>query len=81
MAIVRNQKEFIFPPKIKSFKVREIVKVGDLITVSSRITLSKNDEGINNMDILFIFDKGISQDRLVNNLFVYLSRASQEIPL
>lgn len=81
MSIVRDQEEFIFPPKIKSFKVKKIVKVGDVITVSTQITLSKNDEGINVMDIPFVFDKGISQERLVNNLFVYLSRASQEIPL
>lgn len=78
MSIVRNQEDFVFPPKIKSFKVREIVKVGDVITVSTRVILSKNDEGITVLDIPFVFDKGISQDMLVNNLFIYLSRACRE---
>lgn len=79
MSIVRDQEEFIFPPKIKSIKVRRIVKDGDVITVNTRITLSKNHEGIGNLDIPFVFEKGVSRNRLVNNLFFCLSRGSQEL--
>lgn len=79
MSIVRQDNDFVFPPEIKSIKIREITKVGDVITVNTRVVLSKNDEGVNNLDIPFVFEKGVSKSQLVNSLFVYLSKSIQEL--
>lgn len=78
MSIVRKQYDSLVPPEIKNLKVIEISKTGDVITVKTKVFLSKNEEGISNLEIPFVFDKGISDNWLVNNLFIYLSRASQD---
>lgn len=78
MSIIRKQYDSLVPPEIKNLKVIEISKTGDIITVKTKVFLSKNEEGISNLEIPFVFDKGISQNWLVNNLFIYLSRVCQE---
>lgn len=78
MSIIRKQYDSLVPPEIKNLKVIEISKTGYVITVKTKVFLSKNEEGISNLEIPFIFDKGISENWLINNLFVYLSRACQE---
>ena len=78
MSVIRKQYDSLVPPEIKNLKVIEISKTGDVITVKTKVFLSKNEEGISNLEIPFVFDKGISQNWLINNLFIYLSRACQE---
>lgn len=78
MTIIRKQNDFLVPPEIRKFKILEILKTGEIITVKTKVTLSKNHEGINNLDIPFVFENGVSQDPLVNNLFIYLSRVIQD---
>ena len=79
LKIVREGNDFIIPPKIKGFKIREISKVGDVITVNTRVTLYKNGEGINQLDIPFIIEKGVPKSQSINSLFVYLSKSIQEL--
>ena len=79
MSIVREQNDFVYPPQIKSLAIRKITKEGDVITIETRVTLSKNDEKINNLDFQFVFEKGVSNNWNVNRLFSYLSQASQEL--
>ena len=52
----------------------EITKQGDVITVKTRYTLTKNSEGIKSIDIPFVFDKGVSDSFSVNYLFADLSQ-------
>ena len=56
----------------------EVTKQGDVITVKTRYTLTKNSEGIKTMDIPFVFDKGDSDSFSVNILFADLSRDVSE---
>lgn len=55
ISIIRKQNDFIFPPEIKSLKVTMISKAGNVITVNTKVTLSKNREGISNLDIFHLF--------------------------
>ena len=66
-------------PEIKKFVIIEITKKGDLITVQTRYTLTKNEEGIKTLDIPFVFDKGVSESCSVNSLFMALSKDVQEL--
>ena len=78
IAILREQQDFLVTPEIKKFTITEITKKGDVITVKTRYTLSKNSEGIKTMDIPFVFDKGVSDSFSVNTLFADLSRDVRE---
>lgn len=78
MSIVREQNDFFFPPQIKSLAIRKITKEGDVITIETRVTLSKNDEKINKLDFQFVFEKGVSNNWNVNHLFSYLSTACKD---
>lgn len=77
-AILRGQQDFLVTPEIKKFTIMEVTKKGDVITVKTRYTLSKNSEGIKTMDIPFVFDKGVSDSFSVNILFADLSRDVSE---
>lgn len=79
LSIVREDNEFLISPKIKSFKIQRIKKEGNVITIDTAVKLTKNSENINSLDIPFVFEKGISQNRNVNHLFTYLSRAVEEL--
>lgn len=79
MSIVREENEFVYPPQIKSLAIRKTTNEGDVITIETRVTLSKNDEKINKLDYQFVFEKGVSKSQSVNSLFTYLSKAIQEL--
>ena len=78
VSIMREQQDFIFTPEIKKFAITGITKKGDVITVHTKYTLTKNDEGIKTLDIPFVFDKGVSESYSVNSLFAALSRDVQD---
>lgn len=78
ISILREQQDFLITPEIKKFVITEIKKQGDVITVKTRYTLTKNSEGIKTIDIPFVFDKGVSDSFSVNTLFAALSRDVSE---
>ena len=75
MSIVSEDVVFIIPPQIKSFKIQEINKVGDVITIETKMTFTKNEERIKELNVPFVFDRGISPSSSVNSLFKSLNRA------
>lgn len=78
ISILRDQQDFLKTPEIKKFTITEITKQGNVITVKTRYTLTKNPEGIKTIDIPFVFDKGVSDSFSVNSLFADLSRDVRE---
>ena len=79
ISIMREQQDFLVTPEIKKFVITGITKKGDVITVHTKYTLTKNEEGIKTLDIPFVFDKGVSESYSVNSLFMALSRDVQEL--
>ena len=79
ISIMREQQDFFLTPKIKKFAITEITKEGDMITVQTKFTLAKNEDGIKTLVIPFVFDKGISECYSVNSLFTALSQDVQEM--
>ena len=79
ISIMREQQDFFLTPEIKKFTITEISKNGDVITIQTRYTLTKNEEGIKTLVIPFVFEKGVSPSYSVNSLFTALSRDVQEI--
>ena len=79
ISIMREQQDFLITPEIKKFAITSITKKGDVITLQTKYTLAKNEEGIKTLDIPFVFDKGVSESYSVNSLFVALSKDVQEI--
>ena len=73
ISILRDNQDFLKTPEIKKFIIAEVTKQGDVMTVKTRYTLTKNSEGIKTIDISFIFDKGVSDSFSVNSLFDDLS--------
>ncbi len=54
---------------IESFKIKNISKTGNVITIQSKAKLSKNLLGIKNTDITMVFTEGVSDSKAVNILF------------
>ena len=79
ISIMREQQDFFLTPEIKKFAITEITKKGDVITIQTKYTLSKNEDGIKTLDIPFVFDKGVSESYSVNSLFMALSKDIQEL--
>lgn len=79
ISIMREQQDFLVTPEIKKFVITGITKKGDVITVQTKYTLTKNEEGIKTLDIPFVFDKGVSESYSVNSLFMALSKDVQEL--
>lgn len=79
ISIMREQQDFLVTPEIKKFVITEITKKGDVITVQTKYTLTKNEESIKTLDIPFVFDKGVSESYSVNSLFMALSKDIQEL--
>ena len=79
ISIMREKQDFLRTPEIKKFVIVEITKKGDVITVQTKYTLTKNEESIKTLDIPFVFDKGVSESYSVNSLFTALSRNVQEL--
>ena len=79
ISIMREQQDFFLTPEIKKFAIIGISKKGDVITVQTKYTLTKNEEGVKTLDIPFVFDKGVSESYSVNSLFMALSQDVPEI--
>ena len=78
ISIMREQQDFFMTPEIKKFAIIGITKKGDVITIQTKYTLTKNEEGIKTLNIPFEFVKGISPSYSVNSLFTALSRDVQD---
>ncbi len=79
ISIMREKQDFLRTPEIKKFFITDITKKGDVITVQTKYTLTKNEEGIKTLDIPFVFNKGVSESYSVNSLFMALSKDVQEL--
>lgn len=79
ISIMRERQDFLRTPEIKKFVITGITKKGDVIPVQTKYTLTKNDVGIETLDIPFVFDKGVSESYSVNSLFEALSKDIQEL--
>lgn len=63
---------------LEKFRIKNISKAGDVITIKANVKLQKNSAGIRNTDILMVFDKGVSASQAVNGLFSILSRYTKD---
>ncbi len=63
---------------LERFRIKNISKAGDVITIKANVKLQKNSAGVRNTDILMIFDKGVSASQAVNDLFSILSRYTKD---
>ena len=77
-AICCEQKDNLVFVTVERFKIKNISKHGDVITVTANVRLSKNAAGLKNTDIHMTFDKGISDSQKVNDLFSDLFRYTEE---
>lgn len=63
---------------IERFKIMNISKTGNVITIKSQAKLGKNLLGIKNTDITMVLIEGVPDGRIVNILFSYLGRYIKE---
>lgn len=63
---------------LEKFKIKNISKSGDVITIKANVKLGKNSTGIRKTDILMVFDKGVSGSQTINDLFADLRRYIKE---
>ena len=63
---------------LEKFKIKNISKPGDVITIKANVKLGKDSTGIRKTDILMAFDKGVSDSQIINDLFVDLGRCIKE---
>lgn len=64
--------------KVEKFKIFNISKVGDVITIKAKTKISPNAAKIKNSVIFFVFEKGVSEIQSINELFSDLSRYIKE---
>lgn len=76
--IVCEQNDSLYYVTISDFKIKNISKTGDVITIKSNARLSKNSLGIKDTEIYIIFVRGLSDSKSVNALFSHLSRYIKE---
>jgi len=74
IAICCEQHEGLLYANLERFKIKNISKTGDVITVKAEVRLGKNALGIRNTDIVMIFNKGVSDSDITNDLFISLGR-------
>lgn len=76
--IVCEQNDSLNYVTISDFKIKNISKAGDVITIKSNARLTKNSLGIKDTEIYMIFVRGLSDSKSVNALFSLLSRYTKE---
>lgn len=76
--IVCEQNDGLDYVTIVNFKVKNISKSGDVITIKSNVRLGKNPLGIKNTNICMVFINGVSDNKAVNSLFSNLARYIKE---
>ena len=60
--------------KIEKFTISKISKSGDVITITAKTKLAPNSANLKNAEMKFIFDKGVSENSSINDLFSDLGR-------
>lgn len=73
-----EQIENLLYVKIEKFKITNISKQGDVITIKAKTKLSPNSAKIKNAVMKMSFDKGVSESTSINDLFADLSRYIKE---
>ena len=73
-----EQIENLLYAKIEKFKITNISKQGDVITIKAKTKLSPNSAKIKNAEMTMSFDKGVSESASINDLFVDLGRYIKE---
>lgn len=73
-SIQREQIEGLNYVTVASYKIKNISKQGDVITIKLKTKLKQNAKNINSADLLITFDKGVSDSQAVNDLFRDLGR-------
>lgn len=59
---------------VESYKIKNISKQGDVITIMLKTKLKQNAKNIKSADLLITFDKGVSESQAANDLFCDLGR-------
>lgn len=78
IAICCEQHEGLLYANLEKFKIKNISKTGDMMTVKANVKLGKNALGLRNTNIVMSFDKGVSDSEITNGLFCYLGRYIKE---
>lgn len=73
-----EQIENLLYVKIEKFKITNISKQGDVITIKAKTKLSPNSAKIKNAEMTMSFDKGVSESTSINDLFADLGRCIKE---
>ena len=54
---------------VEKFKITKISKSGDVITVKAKTKMSPNSAKVKKAEMIFVFNKGISDSQAINDLF------------
>lgn len=73
-SIQREQIEGLNYVTVESYKIKNISKQGDVITIKLKTKLKQNAKNIKSADLLITFDKGVSESQAANDLFCDLGR-------
>ena len=73
-SIQREQIEGLNYVTVESYKIKNISKQGDVITIMLKTKLKQNAKNIKSADLLITFDKGVSESQAANDLFCDLGR-------
>lgn len=73
-SIQRGQIEGLNYVTVESYKIKNISKQGDVITIKLKTKLKENAKNIKSADLLITFDKGVSESQAANDLFCDLGR-------
>lgn len=64
--------------KVEKYKIINISKIGDKITIKAKTKLSPNAAKVKSAVVSFAFDKGVSDSQSINDLFSDLGRYIKE---
>lgn len=73
-----KQLENLSYAKVEKLSIDKITKVGDVITIKAKTKLSPNAPKVKNAEVLFVFNKGVSDSQSINDLFSDLGRYIKE---
>ena len=77
-SIQREQIEGLNYVTVESYKIKNIAKQGDIITIKLKTKLKQNAKNIKSADLLITFDKGVSESQAANDLFCDLGRYTKD---
>ena len=73
-----EQIEGLVYAEVEKFAISKIEKVGDVITIKATTKLADNAVKVKKAEIVFTFDKGLSDSSCINGLFADLGRFIKE---